>query len=48
LAKIFTVPCKKTRRFGFFPYKMAIFTRVKKHLKGLKNPPFCHQLFAAV
>ena len=29
-----TVPCKKTRHFGYFPYKMAIFTRVKKAPKS--------------
>ena len=43
-----TVPCKKTRHFGYFPYKMAIFTRVKKHLKVLEKPPFFHQFIAVI
>ena len=39
-----TVPCKKTRQFRNFPYKMAFFTRVKNCLNAVQNVQFSPQL----
>ena len=39
-----TVPCKKTRHFGNFPYNMAFFTRVKNYPNAVQNKQFSPQL----
>ena len=45
---MYTVPCKETRLFGIFPYKLVIFKCFKITLNMLENLSFSHDFFKII